>query len=67
MPWRELIKDGAEIKANSVVRFNMIVNDNDGAERWGWIEYAQGIGVEKDGSLFGRMNLIDDREQKRGN
>ncbi len=67
MPWRELIKDGAEIKANSVVRFNMIVNDNDGAGRWGWIEYAQGIGVEKDGSLFGRMNLIDDREQKRGN
>lgn len=62
MPWSELIVDGAEIKADSVVRFNMIVNDNDGAGRWGWIEYAQGIGSEKDGTKFGRINLIDDRE-----
>ena len=61
MPWSELIMDGVKLKADDAVRFNMIVNDNDGIERWGWLEYSAGIGTEKDGSIFGYLNLIDNR------
>lgn len=62
MPWSELIIDDTVLSGGSAVRFNMIVNDNDGNGRWGWIEYGEGIGLEKDGSLFGRMRLLDDRK-----
>ena len=41
----------------------VIVNDNDKSGRWGWIEYGAGIGEYKDGSLFGYMNLIDNRDK----
>lgn len=61
MPWREIIMDGVNLKAGDAVRFNMIVNDNDNVDRWGWVEYSSGIGIEKDGTKFGRMNLIDNR------
>lgn len=64
MPWRELIRDGVTLKAGDAVRFNMIVNDNDKNERWGWVEYGAGIGEYKDGGLFGYLNLIDNRKQK---
>jgi len=62
MPWSELIIDNTVLAGGSAVRFNMIVNDNDGNGRWGWIEYGEGIGLEKDGSLFGRIRLLDDRK-----
>ena len=61
MPWREIIMDGVNLKAGDAVRFNMIVNDNDNVDRWGWVEYSSGIGIEKDGTKLGRMNLIDNR------
>ena len=61
IPWNELIMDGVKLKAGDAVRFNMIVNDNDNIDRWGWIEYSSGIGKEKNGTEFCRMNLIDNR------
>jgi len=61
MPWAELIMDGTKLESGDAVRFNVIVNDCDGTGRYGWLEYSYGIGTEKDGSYFGRMNLIDNR------
>ena len=36
----------------------MLVNDNDGAGREGWVEYASGIGKTKDTTLFTFLNVI---------
>ena len=41
----------------------MIVNDNDGAGRWGWVEYGSGIGVVKDGTQFGYLRLMDNNKK----
>jgi len=35
----------------------MLVNDNDGQGRWGWINYNDGIGETKDAVLFGKLNI----------
>ena len=37
---------------NHGFRFNLLVNDNDGEGRRGWIAIAPGIGERKDPSLF---------------
>jgi hypothetical protein len=37
----------------------MIVNDNDGQGRKGWLEYASGIGLTKNVNLFTFLKLMD--------
>lgn len=60
IPWAEVLTaDAPTPVVGDAVRFNMIVNDNDGAGRWGWVEYGSGIGVEKDGTQFGYLRLLD--------
>ncbi|HEX2948726.1 MAG TPA: hypothetical protein VHV83_04025 [Armatimonadota bacterium] len=34
------------------IKFNLLVNDNDGETREGWAEIAHGIGESKDANLF---------------
>ena len=34
------------------IRFNLIVNDNDGETREGWVRISEGIGLTKDPTLF---------------
>ena len=36
----------------------MLINDNDGQGRKGWIEYGSGIGKNIDTSLFTFLNVI---------
>jgi len=36
---------------------SMLVNDNDGAVRKGWIEWGSGIGTGKDPALFRPVRL----------
>ena len=39
--------------------FSMLINDNDGAGRKGWMEYGSGIGSRKDVSLFSSLQLVE--------
>ncbi|MFD0715768.1 S-layer homology domain-containing protein [Paenibacillus sp. GCM10027626] len=56
LPWSELtpIKPVKE----EGISFSLLVNDNDGAGRRGWIEWGSGIGVEKKPSLFRSMQWM---------
>ncbi|MEK6794877.1 MAG: hypothetical protein AABZ39_08880 [Spirochaetota bacterium] len=38
------------------LRFSVLVNDNDGNGRLGWLEWGGGIGEKKDPSLFGKLS-----------
>jgi len=42
--------------------FNMVVNDDDGAGRQGWLEWTPGIGLGKNPSLFGTVLLVEEAE-----
>jgi len=58
MPWSEAVPKGAEIKPNTEIGFSMLVNDNDGTGRRGWIEFGSGIGVYKAVDEFARIRLV---------
>ena len=55
VPWKLL---GVEPKADAVLRFSLLVNDNDGAGRKGWVEWFQGIGFGKDPAQYGPLRLL---------
>ncbi|HPD14834.1 MAG TPA: sugar-binding protein [Planctomycetota bacterium] len=55
IPWKLL---GVEPKAEAVLRFALLVNDNDGAGRKGWAEWFQGIGFEKAPAQYGPLKLL---------
>lgn len=61
IPWDELIAGECDFKQLERIGFSMLVNDNDGAGRKGFIEYASGIGQTKDTSLFTFLNLFQKR------
>ena len=48
VPWKDLSID----PSGRLVSVSMLVNDNDGSGRKGWIEWGGGIGGSKDSSLF---------------
>ena len=58
MPWRSLLPEGINPKANSRLGFSFLVNDNDGQGRRGAILFANGIFGVKDSSQFTYINLI---------
>ncbi len=59
VPWREIISTEERTPAQGdIMGFSMLVNDNDGTGRRGWMEYASGIGTFKDSSLFTYIELI---------
>lgn len=41
------------------IAFSMLVNDNDGLGRKGWLEYASGLGMGKNITLFTFLKLMD--------
>lgn len=59
LPWSELtpIRPGR----GEVMSFSMLVNENDGNGRKGWIEWGSGIGLEKRPSQFRAMQWIFDQ------
>lgn len=60
LPWTEILPTGyKELNLDRSLGFSLLVNDNDGSGRRGWIEYASGIGSGKDTSLFTYLNLIN--------
>lgn len=58
LPWKEVLPQGATISEDRPLGFSLLVNDNDGSGRRGWIEYASGIGLSKDSTLFTYLKLI---------
>ncbi len=57
IPWSEIFYEGYIPDRTKKYRFSMLVNDNDGNSRRGWIEYCSGIGVSKNVFEFGEMKL----------
>ncbi len=56
LPWSELIPIGAG--RQEVMSFSLLVNENDGNGRRGWLEWGSGIGNEKRPSLFRSMQWM---------
>ncbi|MDQ1912676.1 DNRLRE domain-containing protein [Paenibacillus sp. GD4] len=50
LPWSELAPIRSE--ANEAVSFSLLLNDNDGVQRKGYIEWGSGIGGTKEPKLF---------------
>lgn len=58
VPWNEITAKNIDFDNLKNIGFSMLINDNDGAGRKGWIEYGSGIGKTKDTSLFTFLNVI---------
>ncbi|MFD0715926.1 chitinase N-terminal domain-containing protein [Paenibacillus sp. GCM10027626] len=56
LPWSELTPIKPE--TNEAVSFSLLVNDNDGTGRKGWIEWGSGIGDVKDSKKFRTVQWI---------
>lgn len=54
LPWSELVPIAAD---DGMLSFSILVNDNDGTGRKGWIEWGSGIGGSKDNKLFKPIRL----------
>ncbi len=59
LPWKDLLRPGDMPPGQGDrIGFSFLINDNDGTGRRGWIEYAGGIGEEKNAALFTYLELI---------
>lgn len=55
LPWADIAPIGPD---DTMLGFSFLVNDNDGQDRKGYIEWGSGIGVEKNSALFHAMKLL---------
>jgi hypothetical protein len=56
--WGLLLVPGVTAGNNSLFGFSLLINDNDGDGRRGWIQYMDGIGDRKNPALFGDLLLV---------
>lgn len=56
LPWSELAP--VLPLRNEAMSFSLLVNDNNGEGRRGWLEWGSGIGLEKRASLFRTMQWV---------
>ena len=57
IPWSTLMRTGYVPREEDSVSFNVILNDNDGTGRKGWMELTPGIGAKKDATQFKCMDF----------
>lgn len=57
--WSELFGYEYEPKLGDALGFSVLINDNDGSGRRGWMEYGSGIGKSKDANLFVTMPMLN--------
>lgn len=57
IPWKA-ISSGKTISENSDIAFSLLIADDDGNGRDGWIEYQSGIGNAKDVTAYGDLLLV---------
>lgn len=62
-PWNELLPEGDKAQHGSLYGFSIILNDDDGSGREGWISYIDRdiIGRSKSADRFADLLLIDSR------
>ena len=58
IPWEGFLLPGQRPKEGDKLGFSYMINESDGGNRNGWIEYASGIGATKDTSLFTWLTLL---------
>lgn len=58
IPWSEITVLDIDFDTLDALTFSMLLNDNDGAGRKGWMEYGSGIGSRKDVTLFTSLQLV---------
>ena len=56
-PWEQIYGEKIDISKKSVVYFSVLINENDGFGRDGWIEYCGGIGGSKDPGQYIEVRL----------
>ena len=59
IPWNALLPAGITAAPGADFGFSMLINDNDGSGRRGWMEYMSGIGSSKDPDAFGDLLLVE--------
>lgn len=60
IPWSVILPQNIkEFDPNRAIGFSLLVNDDDGSGRRGWIEYASGIGASKNTSLFTYLRFLN--------
>ncbi|MGG1513868.1 S-layer homology domain-containing protein [Paenibacillus oryzisoli] len=52
LPWSEILPEGSAPSEGDVLGFSMLMNENDGTTRRGWLEYMSGIGSSKNTQLY---------------
>ncbi|RAV06417.1 S-layer homology domain-containing protein [Paenibacillus sp. YN15] len=58
LPWKEVLPENQTPQAGGVLGFSLLINENDGSGRRGWMEYMSGIGSSKNTQLFGDLLLM---------
>ena len=58
IPWTEMISPDYVLDPTEVFGFSICLNESDGGERKGWLEYNGGIGRIKNTIMFGKMKLV---------
>ncbi|XEC96232.1 discoidin domain-containing protein [Paenibacillus tarimensis] len=59
IPWSELLPGQLSVKPGDSIGFSLLINDNDGSGRRGWMEYGGGIGSSKNPSLFKELHMLE--------
>ncbi|WP_164716252.1 S-layer homology domain-containing protein [Paenibacillus whitsoniae] len=52
LPWSEILPEGSAPSEGDIYGFSMLINENDGTTRRGWLEYMSGIGSSKNTQLY---------------
>ncbi len=58
IPWSYLLPEGVSVSNMKQFYFSMLINDNDGGDRLGWLEYGSGIGRAKSTAKFVKTVLV---------
>ncbi len=58
IPWKGIFNDEFVPEAGRSYKFSTIINDNDGADRRGWISYGEGMGSGISTEKFGSLTLV---------
>ncbi len=57
--WEELMGEKLEVGVGKEIGYSILYNDDDGAGRRGWIEYASGIGMYKNTDVFTYLKFVE--------
>ena len=62
IPWESICPAGNTVKRGDKIYFSMIINDNDGSGRRGWLKYGEGVSGNNIPSVYKRLLLLDNKQ-----